>query len=635
MLENSVKYAKSQFLTVSLLLMLGAGAAFGQTTAFTYQCRLTDGGAPANGNYDLQFALWDSLSGGTQIGSTQTVSGVSVNNGIFTVTLDFGANALPGASRFLEISARVSGAVSFTLLSPRQQITSTPYAVRSLGSTAADGLSSACVGCVQDTNINSVAGSKVNGTIPVASVPAGSGNYIQNTSSPQASSNFNISGNGTADGTLSGNIVNASTQYNIAGNRILSADLTNTFAGRSAGANNAGSGNSFFGGSAGNANTAGFNNSFFGYSAGRTNTSSEDNTFFGFRAGENTTVNDNSFFGSFAGQSNTMGTTNTFIGFNAGSTNTTGSLNTLIGSRANVGSANLNNATAIGVDARVDTSNSLVLGNGVNVGIGTTSPQEKLHISAPDQLGLRVEGPRSGVGAGAVLATTGSGGVGWEILATGLGAAQGVDKLNIRNLATSSDNLTITPAGNVGIGVTDPAAKLEVIGDATVSGNLFVGTLISGGNPLCINSGHMANCASSLRYKKDLLPFAGGLKILNRLRPITFTWKDRPERDLGLGAEDVAAVEPLLTFRNSKGEIEGVKYDKLTVVLINSIKEQQAQIQQEQAQIKHQRQQLESLQRQNKEVKARNTATRNQNAALQARLDRLERAVIALQRRQR
>src|SRR6266446_4014332 len=88
-----------------------------QTTLFTYQGRLTDGGTPANGNYDLQFALFDSLSGGAQVGSTQTINTVAVSNGVFTVSLDFGANSFPGANRFLEISARPSGG-SFTLLTP-------------------------------------------------------------------------------------------------------------------------------------------------------------------------------------------------------------------------------------------------------------------------------------------------------------------------------------------------------------------------------------------------------------------------------------------------------------------------------------------------------------------------------------
>src|SRR5205807_1410681 len=58
---------------------------------------------------------------------------------------------------------------------------------------------------------------------------AGSSNYIQNTTTQQASSNFNISGNGTAGGTLSGNILNAASQYNLGGSRVLSNAGTNNF----------------------------------------------------------------------------------------------------------------------------------------------------------------------------------------------------------------------------------------------------------------------------------------------------------------------------------------------------------------------------------------------------------------------
>src|SRR2546426_5493750 len=214
-----------------MVLCVFASTVFAQTSSFTYQGRLTDGGTPANGNYDLQFVLFDSLSGGAQVGSTQTLNTVAVSNGVFTVSLDFGASAFPGASRFLEISARPSGSGSFTLLSPRQQITSTPYALRSLNSSSAD-------------------------SVPASGVPAGSGNYIQNSAGQQASSNFNISGNGTAGGTLSGNVVNATTQYNLNGSRILSnAGTANLFAGVGAGSNNSGDNNSFFGLSAGGSNT--------------------------------------------------------------------------------------------------------------------------------------------------------------------------------------------------------------------------------------------------------------------------------------------------------------------------------------------------------------------------------------------
>jgi hypothetical protein len=43
-----------------------------QGTAFTYQGRLTDGGSPANGSYDLTFALFSVSSGAGQVGSTIT-----------------------------------------------------------------------------------------------------------------------------------------------------------------------------------------------------------------------------------------------------------------------------------------------------------------------------------------------------------------------------------------------------------------------------------------------------------------------------------------------------------------------------------------------------------------------------------
>src|SRR6266480_861140 len=137
----SLSFAYRHFvgaLFMMLCLFAGVSAAFAQTSSFTYQGRVTDGGTAANGNYDLQFALFDSLSGGAQVGSTQSLNTVAVSNGVFTVSLDFGANAFNGANRFLEISARASGAGSFTLLTPRQQVTATPYAIRSTSAGNAD-----------------------------------------------------------------------------------------------------------------------------------------------------------------------------------------------------------------------------------------------------------------------------------------------------------------------------------------------------------------------------------------------------------------------------------------------------------------------------------------------------------------
>src|SRR5207244_3026372 len=181
-----------------------------QTTAFTYQGRLTDAGSPANTNYDLQFTLWDSSVGGTQqpqpAPAVLTKTSVAVTGGVFSVLLDFGVSAFPGADRFLEVGVRpAGGAAAFTVLAPRQQISSTPYALRTLNATAADSLSSACVGCVTDSQINSVAASKLTGTIPPSSLPAG-GSFIQNTTALQSNASFNISGDGLAGWTLTGKV---------------------------------------------------------------------------------------------------------------------------------------------------------------------------------------------------------------------------------------------------------------------------------------------------------------------------------------------------------------------------------------------------------------------------------------------
>jgi trimeric autotransporter adhesin len=99
-----------------------------QGTAFTYQGRLNDGSNPAGGTYDLRFSLYDSLGGGSQVGGVLTNAATSVSNGLFTVVLDFG-NQFPGASRWLEIGVRTNSGGAFVTLSPRQQLTPTPYAI--------------------------------------------------------------------------------------------------------------------------------------------------------------------------------------------------------------------------------------------------------------------------------------------------------------------------------------------------------------------------------------------------------------------------------------------------------------------------------------------------------------------------
>lgn len=105
-------------------------------TTFSYQGRLNDGAAAANGAYDLQFSLFD--EGGTQVGATQMIENVTVTNGIFNVFLDFGAAAFSGANRVLEIKVRRGAETgAYATLAPRQPVTPTPYAIRSLSAATA------------------------------------------------------------------------------------------------------------------------------------------------------------------------------------------------------------------------------------------------------------------------------------------------------------------------------------------------------------------------------------------------------------------------------------------------------------------------------------------------------------------
>jgi hypothetical protein len=68
----------------------------------------------------------------------------------------------------------------------------------------------------------------------------------------------------------------------------------------------------------------------------------------------------------------------------AGSSNTTENENTFIGKSAN-GVAGITDATAVGANAFVTQSHSLVLGHiSNNVGIGTTAPKSKLQVSGGD-----------------------------------------------------------------------------------------------------------------------------------------------------------------------------------------------------------------------------------------------------------
>src|SRR5689334_6249348 len=117
------------------VLLLGASApapspAATLSSAFTFQGRLVAGGSPANGLFDLRLTLFNASSGGSQVGATQTNLNVSASNGLFTTLVDFGASAFDGTTYWVDLAVRPAGTANpFRLLTPRQRLAGTPYAL--------------------------------------------------------------------------------------------------------------------------------------------------------------------------------------------------------------------------------------------------------------------------------------------------------------------------------------------------------------------------------------------------------------------------------------------------------------------------------------------------------------------------
>lgn len=120
--------------TAAVVAMLIAPAALAQTTAFTYQGQLRQGGTPANGTFDMRFRAYDALTGGSQPGPTVCVDNVAVSNGVFSTVIDLGPIWNTTSARWLEVEVRQDSGLTcgnsggFTLLSPRQVITAAPKA---------------------------------------------------------------------------------------------------------------------------------------------------------------------------------------------------------------------------------------------------------------------------------------------------------------------------------------------------------------------------------------------------------------------------------------------------------------------------------------------------------------------------
>jgi hypothetical protein len=144
----------------------------------------------------------------------------------------------------------------------------------------------------------------------------------------------------------------------------------------------------------------------------------------------------------------------------------------------------------------------------------------------------------------------------------------------------ADEKMRITNAGNVGIGITNPADKLSVAGVVAPSAD---NTYTCGKNSLRWSAVYAANGTiqtSDARMKTAIQPLQYGLKEVLQLQPVRFTWKDDAgsEQKIGLIAQQVQGIVPEVVSGDAQKEILGMNYAALIPVLINAVKEQQQQI---------------------------------------------------------
>jgi hypothetical protein len=456
-------------LFVMLAFVAGVQQAVAQGTAFTYQGRLDNGTNPANGNYDLTFSLYSAQSGGSQTGPSLTNLDVSVSNGLFLVTEDFGA-VYDGASYWLQIGVRTNGASSFTALTSRQALTPAPYAVyaESSGSSALitdPGSQNFFAG--QLAGNQSVTGTHNTGVGYGALSANTGGDY--NTAIGDSSLLVNTTGSGnTADGVF--------------------ALWKNT----------TGANNTTMGADAMAYNTSGVNNTSIGEGALENNTTGSNNVALGALAMVNSTADTGivaigyqalqsdaftpGFFGSSASvaigyqslQSTTTGGFNTAVGYASLNDNTTGLENTALGLNALFDNTTGENNIGIGVAAgeyittggnNIDIGNQGASGDNNLIRIGTAGTQTDAYIAGNLHVvdGLNVDQNSENNG------TVTSNALNFGQAGSGEGIASNrttdTNRYGLDFYTDYNCRMSITQQGNVGIGARDPSQALEVNGN--------------------------------------------------------------------------------------------------------------------------------------------------------------------------
>jgi hypothetical protein len=142
-------------------------------------------------------------------------------------------------------------------------------------------------------------------------------------------------------------------------------------------------------------------------------------------------------------------------------------------------------------------------------------------------------------------------------------------------ISTGPNQFLVRAAGGMAVNANDPlGSALRVNGTIRVD---TLGVFSAGASPLCRNSSNQISlCSSSKRYKDDIADLPPSLDAVLALRPVSYNWKVTGAPDIGFVAEEVAELDERLITRNDSGEIEGVKYERLSALLASAVQEMAA-----------------------------------------------------------
>jgi len=243
-----------------------------------------------------------------------------------------------------------------------------------------------------------------------------------------------------------------------------------------------------------------------------------------------------------------------------------------------------------------------------NVGIGTTSPDYKLHLHNSSQNSYVYMSGGGGLGEsyGGFVRGYGVSGSGGN-LDLGVNDAGSLrTSINIQPQGNAvifstaaTERMRIDSSGNVGIGETSLTAKLHIKADGGAAAPLRINNTASGtgdNNSVIFqrngtNVGFIVVTGSTTAYNtssdgrlKDVTGKARGLEVINELNPVAYNWKADGKADEGLIAQEVLDIVPN-AVSGSEEDMYQMDYSKLVVHLVAGMKEQQAQIEALQSEI--------------------------------------------------